>query len=147
MQFPLGITPELRNNFDYIFLLADDIISNLKRMYDHYAGVFPTFESFRQIFTQLTEDHGAMVIVNKGAKKTIFEKIFWYKAPDLTEQNIEMGCKQFRNFHKKNYNENWRKKGRFTNASNVTNLLMQKKKSGSAIVVEKTKWNDNETSH
>jgi hypothetical protein len=47
MQFPLGITPELRCNFDYIFLLAEDFYSNLKRLYDHYAGMFPTFDAFR----------------------------------------------------------------------------------------------------
>ena len=33
MQFPLGIKPELRSNFDYIILLADDFISNIKKMY------------------------------------------------------------------------------------------------------------------
>jgi hypothetical protein len=32
MQFPLGITPELRANFDYVFLLAEDTTSNLKRI-------------------------------------------------------------------------------------------------------------------
>ena len=30
MQFPLGISPELRGNFDYIFLLAEDFYSNQK---------------------------------------------------------------------------------------------------------------------
>ena len=139
MQFPLGISPELRINFDYIFLLADDIISNLKRMHDHYAGIFPTFDSFRQIFSKLTEDHGAMVIVNRGAAKSIFEKIYWYKAPDLSIQDVTMGCKQFQDFHKHNYNEEWsRRKKTVTNAS-VTNMLMQKKKVGSSLIVEKKK--------
>jgi len=80
MQFPLGITPELRSNFDYIFLLAEDYISNLKRVYDHYAGMFPSFDSFRQIFGQLTGDYGSMVIVNRGVRKGLFEKIHHYKA-------------------------------------------------------------------
>jgi hypothetical protein len=142
MQFPLGITPELRNNFDYIFLLADDIISNLKRMHDHYAGVFPTFDSFRQIFSQLTDDHGSMVIVNRGTGKTIFEKIFWYKAPDFTVQDVEMGCKQFQTFHKNNYDATWNKKKRQVTNNGVNNMLMQKKKSGSAIVVEKARHAD-----
>ena len=31
MQFSLGIPPEMRSNFDYIFLLAEDFISNRKR--------------------------------------------------------------------------------------------------------------------
>ena len=41
MQFPLGIPPDLRVNFDYIFLMAEDTLSNLKRIFDHYAGCFP----------------------------------------------------------------------------------------------------------
>lgn len=139
MQFPLGITPELRNNFDYIFLLADDIISNLKRMHDHYAGVFPTFDSFRQIFSKLTDDHGSMVIVNRGSKKSIFDKIFWYKAPDFSIQDITMGCKQFQNFHKNNYNPTWSKRKKTATSANVTSMLMQKKKSGSDLIVEKKK--------
>lgn len=136
MQFPLGITPELRSNFDYIFLLADDYISNLKRMYDHYAGMFPSFDSFRQVFAQLTEDYGAMVIVNRGARKSLFEKIFWYKAPDLTTMYGNIGCNQFREFHKNNYDDYWKNK---KNKFNVDEYLLRKKKNKSNVVVEKIK--------
>ena len=68
MQFPLGITPELRCNFDYIFLLADDNTSNIKRMYEHYAGMFPDFNSFKQVFTQLTKN---MSKVSSDIKKKL----------------------------------------------------------------------------
>jgi hypothetical protein len=108
MQFPLGITPELRCNFDYIFLLSEDFYSNLKRLYDHYAGMFPTFDSFRQVFKELTMDFGAMVIVNRGARSSFLEKIFWYKAKNDPVGLI--GCEQFINYHKDNYDPIWRKK-------------------------------------
>ena len=55
MQYPLGITPELRSNFDYVFLLAEDVTSNLKRIYEHYAGMFPDFNSFRQVFRESSD--------------------------------------------------------------------------------------------
>jgi len=109
MQFPLGITPELRCNFDYIFLLNEDFYSNLKRLYDHYAGMFPTFDAFRQVFKDITNDFGAMVIVNRGARSSFLEKIFWYKAKNDKLDNM-IGCDQFVNFHKKNFYENWRRK-------------------------------------
>jgi hypothetical protein len=106
MQFPLGIGPDLRNNFDYIFLLADDFFSNQKRIYDHYAGMFPNFKVFRDAFMQLTSDYGCMVIVNRGNRKGIIDKIFWYKS---TDKDIGMiGCKQFKKFHERNYDKNWR---------------------------------------
>ena len=107
MQTPLGISPDLRNNFDYIFLLADDIISNLKKIYDHYAGIFPDFHSFRQVFDQLTSDFGSMVLINRGARKHFLDKLKWYKAPDLSDTHIDYGCGQFRKYHRKNYNDKW----------------------------------------
>ncbi len=85
MQFPLGITPELRCNFDYIFLLAEDTHSNLKRIYDHYAGMFPTFDSFRQVLAQITNDFGFMTITNKGLCNTFLEKIKWHKSLNSQE--------------------------------------------------------------
>lgn len=115
MQYPLGITPELRCNFDYVFLMAEDFTSNMKRIYDHYAGQFPDFNSFKQVFNQLTQDYGAMVITNRGARRVFLEKIFWYKAPNfsgVTKEEAKIGCKQFREFHNRNYNESWRDKSK-----------------------------------
>ena len=144
MQFPLGITPELRSNFDYVFLLAEDYISNLKRIYDHYAGMFPSFDSFRQVFSQLTSDYGSMVIVNRGVRKTLFEKIFYYKAPIFDDESgidTNMGCKQFQKFHKKNYNEEWATK---QNLFNADEYLMRKKKNKSLVIVDKIKPEEEE---
>jgi hypothetical protein len=126
MQYPLGITPELRSNFDYVFLLAEDYVSNLKRIYDHYAGMFPDFNSFRQVFRTLTEDFGAMVIKNRGSRLTLFDKIAFYKAPDLKDATMDFGCPQFQKFHKKNFNEKWE-----DDANNVDydEFLFNKKKS------------------
>ena len=110
MQTPLGITPDLRNNFDYIILLADDIISNLKKIHVHYAGIFPDFNIFRQVFDDLTADFGAMVLLNRGARSNFVDKLRWYKAPNLTDKYINYGCSQFRRFHDKNYNDVWEDK-------------------------------------
>lgn len=108
MQFPLGIKPELRCNFDYIFLLADDTVSNLKRIYDHYAGMFPNFEAFRQVFEQLTKDYGCMVIINRGVRNNFLEKVNYYKAPDFSnEKKGFIGGSQYIKFHNENYDEKW----------------------------------------
>nr|QBK89233.1 MAG: packaging ATPase [Mimivirus LCMiAC02] len=80
MQFPLGISPELRTNFDYIFLFADDFVNNQKRIYEHYGGMFPSFSAFKQVFNELTKDYGCMVIVNRGKRETFNDKVFWFKA-------------------------------------------------------------------
>lgn len=81
MQFPMGIPPDLRSNFDRIFLFRDYFISNQNRLYEHYTGMFPTFSTFRQVFLSLTkENYRCMVIINRGSQTHILDKIFHYKA-------------------------------------------------------------------
>ena len=134
MQYPLGITPELRGNFDYIFLLAEDFVSNLKRIYDHYAGMFPDFNSFRQAFGQLTEDFGCMVISNRGARRSFLEKVFWYRAPYVEYDDAKLGCSQFRKFHENNYDANWRTRSKMFDINEYCN---KKKKDKGSLKIEK----------
>lgn len=110
MQTPLGITPDLRNNFDYIILLADDVISNLKKIHQHYAGIFPDFNIFRQVFNELTADYGAMVLLNRGARSNFVDKLRWYKAPNLTDKHVKYGCNQFRKYNERNFDTEWEDK-------------------------------------
>lgn len=133
MQFPLGIPPEMRSNFDFIFLLADDFISNRKRLYDHYAGMFPDFNTFQQVFLDLTENYGCMVINNRIHSKDITEKVFWYKAKDTP--NFTMGSKPYKKFHSKKYDKDWNKKIEVFDPSSV----MSQKKKDAKFTVEKVK--------
>lgn len=134
MQYALGISPELRSNFDYVFLMAEDITSNLKRIYEHYAGMFPDFNSFRQVFKQLTEDFGAMVIKNRGSRTNLCDKISFYKAPDLKNKKLNFGCKQFRSYHKKNYDNTWEEK---MFKQDYDDFLINKKKNKENIGIKK----------
>jgi hypothetical protein len=137
MQYPMGIPPNLRTQFDYIFLLADDNYNNVKKMYEQYAGIFPSLDSFRQVFKQLTSDHGCMVIVNtnrgpNGQSNELLDKIFWYKANDNRISDI--GCSQFRKYHKKNYDREWEDKKMHINPDEYFAL---KKREKSVIKIEK----------
>ena len=91
MQFPLEIKPEIRCNFDYIFLLAEDSLGNQKKIYEHYASMFPNFDAFRQVFVQLTADFGSMVIANKEVRNNFLEKVYFYKAPACGDFNGLLG--------------------------------------------------------
>jgi hypothetical protein len=140
MQFSLGISPEMRSQFDYIFLLADDFPSNQKRIYDHYAGMFPNFDIFKQIFEQLTANFGCMVIVNTNRGKQddnkdlgFLSKIYWFKAGDVPKSNVVWGCSQFNNYHALNYDKNWKNK---SSAFNIDELCMFKRKNKENIKVQ-----------
>ena len=64
MQYPLGIPPNLRTNIDYVFILREPYIANRKRIWENYAGMFPTFESFAQVMDQCTENFECLVVNN-----------------------------------------------------------------------------------
>jgi len=80
MQYPLGIPPNLRTNIDFIFILRENIVANRKRIYDNYAGMFPTFEVFCQVMDQCTENYECLVIDNTTKSNQLNDTVFWYKA-------------------------------------------------------------------
>lgn len=82
MQYPLGVPPNLRTNIDYTFILRENYITNRKRIYENYAGMFPTFESFCQVMDQCTENYECLVINNNSKSNQLQDQIFWYKASD-----------------------------------------------------------------
>jgi len=80
MQYPLGIPPNLRTNIDYVFILREPYIANRRRIWENYAGMFPTFESFCQVMDQCTENYECLVINNNAKSNKLHDQIFWYKA-------------------------------------------------------------------
>jgi len=93
MQYPLGIPPNLRTNIDYVFILREPYIANRKRIWENYAGMFPTFESFTQIMDQCTENYECLVINNNSKSNKLQDQIFWYKAEP--HPKFKLGSKEF----------------------------------------------------
>ena len=82
MQYPLGITPNLRTNVDFVFILRENILGNRRRIYENYAGMFPTFEMFCTFMDQCTENFECLVICNNVNSNKLEDQVFWYKASD-----------------------------------------------------------------
>lgn len=105
MQHALGLPPVLRNNIDYIFIFRNNIIKEKQKIYDNYAGMFPTFEAFNQVMNQTTENFECLVIDNKIQSNKLEDQVFWYRAndanfkmcsPDLWElQHLEEQRQQY----------------------------------------------------
>ena len=93
MQYPLGIPPMLRTNIDYVFILRENYIANRKRIYENYAGMFPTFESFCQVMDQCTENYECLVINNNSKSNKLTDQVFWYKADN--HNDFKLGSKEF----------------------------------------------------
>ena len=93
MQYPLGIPPNLRTNIDYVFILREPYIANRRRIWENYAGMFPTFESFCQVMDQCTKNFECLVINNNSKSNKLQDQIFWYKAEPHAD--FKLGSKQF----------------------------------------------------
>jgi hypothetical protein len=103
MQYALGIPPNLRTNIDYIFILRENYMSNRKRLYEHYAGMFPNFEMFCQVMDQCTENFECLVINNNAKSNKLTDQVFWYKAESHDE--VKLGSKEYWEFSENRYQE------------------------------------------
>lgn len=93
MQYPLGIPPTLRTNIDFVFILRENYIANRKRIYENYAGMFPTFEAFCQVMDQCTENYECLVVNNNSKSNKLHDQVFWYKAEN--HGDFRLGSKEF----------------------------------------------------
>jgi hypothetical protein len=88
MQFPLGIAPELRSNFDYVFCAHDNAISNVQRLYNHYFGMFKCFDDFRQVFTEITSNYNFLTAVHAKSYK-FNDMIKWYQGEIINKNELK----------------------------------------------------------
>jgi hypothetical protein len=130
MQYPLGIPPNLRTNIDYVFILREQYITNRRRIYENYAGMFPTFESFCQIMDQCTENYECLVIDNNAKSNKLEDQIYWYKADPHYE--FKLGSREYWELSK-NLNSD-------DDDDGYDPAAFQQKRGGPRINVKKNKW-------
>ena len=132
MQYPLGIPPNLRTNIDYVFILREPYMANRKRIWENYAGMFPTFESFAQVMYQCTENYECLVINNNAKSNRLQDQIFWYKAQN--HSNFRLGSKEFWDLSKSLDSDDDEEEEAYDPNSS------KKRGAGPKINVRKTKW-------
>ena len=130
MQYPLGIPPTLRTNIDYVFILRENYIANRRRIYENYAGMFPTFESFCQVMDQCTENYECLVINNNSKSHKLQDQVFWYKAE--SHNDFKLGSKEFWELSKGVSSDDEEEK--------YDPNSIKKRGGGPKINVKKTKW-------
>ena len=130
MQYALGVPPTLRTNIDYVFILRDSYLSNRRRIYENYAGMFPTLESFCQVMDQCTENYECLVINNNSKSNKLQDQIFWYKAD--SHGDFRLGSREFWELSKQLNDEDDEEQ---YDPNNV-----RKKSAGPRIAVKKSKW-------
>lgn len=130
MQYPLGIPPDLRTNIDYVFILREPYLSNRKRIWENYASVFPTLESFCSVMDQTTENYECLVINNNAKSNKLTDQVFWYKAEN--KPDFRLGSKEFWELSKNKESDD--------EDEMYDPNKHKKKNTGQVINVKKTKW-------
>jgi hypothetical protein len=104
----------MRSNFDYIFLCAEDIVDNRKRLYQDYAGIFPDLKLFLKAFMEITKDYGVMVINNRiKNSNNLKDRVFWYRAKNRESEVFQVGSKKYIDYNEEIYDKNYEKRSFF----------------------------------
>lgn len=93
MQSPKGITPDLRNNIDYIFLFEG---CDVKKTHEAYLSDKLSFKQLSAIMRKV-KDYKAIVI-HRTSHKELKDSIWWYKA-DTQPPNIHFGSQLAHDYH------------------------------------------------
>lgn len=129
MQYALGIPPNLRTNIDYVFILRENIGANRKRLYEQYAGMFPSLEVFNQVMDQCTENYECLVINNNSKSNKLDEQVYWYKAD--SHEDFKVCHPSFWKYHEENYDPDSDDEEEF-------DVNSKRKKKGVIVNVKKT---------
>lgn len=94
MQYDIGLSPVFRSNSDYIFIGRENNVQNRKKLYQMYAGIFPTYDVFCKVLdTYTAESHQFLVIDYTAPCNNIEDCVFWYKAE--LHDDLEL-CQNYR---------------------------------------------------
>jgi hypothetical protein len=102
MQYCMDLSPDLRANTDYVFILRETVLQNREKLYKNFFGIFPSFQMFDQVMTACTEDYHCLVLDNTSKSNKIEDCVFWYKAAPMKQFRI--GSPSLWAFHQKYYN-------------------------------------------
>ncbi len=71
-------------NCDYIFLFST-AEENIKKLYDHYAGLFKTYDQFYRVFKDVTSRPYHCLVIHLSKRGPLEDRIFYYKSRSLTD--------------------------------------------------------------
>lgn len=87
LQHCLSLDPSLRTNVDYVICTACGNHQEKRKLYQSFFGVFKTYSSFDQCFTQCTSDWRCIVLDQTQPSPNIENSVFWFKA-DLEAEKV-----------------------------------------------------------
>lgn len=74
MQHSYSLGPELRTNFDYVFLAREDYINNQKKNFEYYLGLYPSYASYKKVNDSLKQ-YNFLMIKNFSSAQLVKERV------------------------------------------------------------------------
>jgi thymidylate kinase len=87
-QYLMDLAPSLRAQVDYVFALRDPIRANREKLHMYFAGQFPTFASFDEVFQACTESNECMVLDQNCLSYKLSDAVSFYRATPNLEYRI-----------------------------------------------------------
>lgn len=81
MPYPIGLSPEIRTNFEDVYLFDQDIMSNIKRLHEHYNNFTKNFNMFNQIINECCKHH-KFLLIKKNYKNQ--NNVYYGRAKEIT---------------------------------------------------------------
>ena len=103
LQYAMDVKPEIRTNIDGVFILREPLLKNRKSIYENYASIIPTFEIFCDLLNQLTDDFGAIFILNSTTTNDWTKCVYYWKSVPVPD-DWQLGCFTFHDHHRQRYN-------------------------------------------
>jgi hypothetical protein len=131
-QYVMDMTPMIRSNVDYVFILRDNVRQNRENLYKCFFGVFPNYDTFSTVMDSCTENYECLVLDNTSKSNKIEDCVFWYKAP--IRKGFKIGSPRLWEFHSKNYNA----RHATGNGKSMAKEMVKKRNAGPTLTVKKT---------
>lgn len=101
MQYCMDLSPDLRANVDYVFVLREPVIQNREKLWKSFFGIIPNFHMFNDIMDACTENYECLVLDNTSKSNKIEDCIFYYKAK--IRPPFKIGGPSMWKYHASNY--------------------------------------------
>ena len=109
LQYSLDIMPNIRSNIDYVFIMRESSKKNRKKLFENYCpDCIETQDEFNALMDVLTEDYGALVIVNRGSSNKMEDCVFYFKAdPNAVSPNWKFGHQSSWEFNEERFDPDY----------------------------------------
>jgi len=121
MQYCMDLSPDLRANVDYVFILRENVIQNRERLYKSFFGVFPSFDLFNKVMSACTENYECLVLDNTSKSNKLEDCVFYYKAP--IRKGFHIGSEAIWKYHQTHYKPNATSNPNLTKKTNIVNVI------------------------